>query len=133
MAQGKFKGIPYPTRKPQEEEGPSIPSCNNPQEEQKPEASVTATAPQNREGTPWPITMPASMNLFNARASWPIPPIEATTVIKTEKAEKISPRLPASPHALVLNKSQSNKPAEEECRWGPHGPICVKSTLYPKA
>ena len=28
LAQGKFKGIPYPTRKFQEGEGPSVPSCN---------------------------------------------------------------------------------------------------------
>ena len=82
LAQGKFKGIPYPTRKPQEEEGPSAPCCNNSQEEQQPEAAITATAPQNREDTPWPSTMPASTNLFSAKTSWPIPPIEVPTVIK---------------------------------------------------
>ena len=32
IAQGKFDGIPYPTGKPKEEEGPSIPSYSNPQE-----------------------------------------------------------------------------------------------------
>ena len=39
----------------------------------------------------------------------------------------------AIPHALVLNKPQSNKPAEEECRWGLHCPICMKSTPTQKA
>ena len=57
---------------------------------------------------------------------------EALTVIKTEEAEKKTPpRLATIPCALVLNKPQSNKPAEEECRWGLHCPICTKST--PKA
>ena len=51
-----------------------------------------------------------------------------------EKAEeKIPPRLAVIPHALVLNKAQSNRPAEEECRWGLHCPICTKSTPNPKA
>ena len=81
LAQGKFEGIPYPTGKPQEEEGSSAPSCNNPKEKQQLEAAVTATAPQNREEIPWPITMPAFTNLFDARASWPVPPTEAPTVI----------------------------------------------------
>ena len=114
LAQGKFEGIPYFTGKPQEERGPSIPSCNNPHERQQPKAAVTATAPQNREGTPWPNTMPASTNLFDARASWPNPPTEAPTFVKTEDAEKKIPlRLAAIPHTLVLNQPQSNKPAEE--------------------
>ena len=30
LSQGKFKETPFPTRKSQEEEGPSIPSGNNP-------------------------------------------------------------------------------------------------------
>ena len=134
IAQGKFDGIPYPTGKPQEEEGPSAPSCNNSQERQQPEAVVTASAPQKREDTLWSNTMPASMNVFNTRASWQIPPTEAPTVIRTEEAEKkIQPRLATIPHTLVLNKPQSNKPAEEECRWGPHCPICAKSTPNQKA
>ena len=83
LAQGKFEGIPYPTGKPQEE-GPSAPSCNTPQEKHQPETA----APQNREDTPWPNTMPASTNLFDVSASWPIPPTEAPTVVETEKAEK---------------------------------------------
>ena len=73
LAGGKFKGIPYPTRKPQEEEGSAAPNCDNPQEEQQPEAAATVTAPQNRENTPWPNTMPAPDNLFIERESWQIP------------------------------------------------------------
>ena len=48
---------------------------------------------------------------------------------QTEK--RTPPRLAAIPHTLVLNTPQSNKPAGEECRWGPHCPICAKCT--PKA
>ena len=51
LTQGKFEGIHYPTGKPQEEKGPSTPSCSNPQERQQPEAAFTATAPQHREDT----------------------------------------------------------------------------------
>ena len=47
LAQGKFERIPYPIGKSQEEEGPSTPSCNTPQERQQPEAA----APHNREDT----------------------------------------------------------------------------------
>ena len=65
LAQGKAEGVPYPTGKPQEEEGPSAYSSNNPQERQQPETGATATAPQNRDDTPWPNTMPASTNLFD--------------------------------------------------------------------
>ena len=134
LAQGKFEGILYPTEKPQEEEGPSAPRCKNPQGKQQPEAPVTTTAPQNREDTPWSITVPAFTNLFNARASWPIPPTRAPTVIQMEEPEKkLPPRLAAIPSCLVLKKPQSNKPAEEECRWGPHYPICTKSTANQKA
>ena len=50
-----------------------------------------------------------------------------------EKAEeKIPPRVAAIPITLVLNKPQSNKLAEEECRLGLHCPICTKSALDPK-
>ena len=80
---------------------------------------------QNREDTPWPNTMPASTNLFNARASWPILPTEICAVVKIEKTE-VPPRVATIPHTLVLNKPQSNRPAEEESRWGPHCPICAK-------
>ena len=56
LAQGKFKDIPYPVGKSQEEEGPSAPSGNNSLVEQQPKIAATATAPQNREVTPWPNT-----------------------------------------------------------------------------
>ena len=52
--------------------------------------------------------------------------------IKTEKAEdRTSPKIAAIPHAVV-NKPPQGK-AEEMCRWGPHCPICAKSTPNPKA
>ena len=44
LAQGKFKEIPYPARKSQEEEGPSTPSGNSPPVEQQPEAAATDIA-----------------------------------------------------------------------------------------
>ena len=75
LAQGKFKEIPYPLRKSQEDEGPSTPSSNNPLVEQQSKAAATAKALLNREDNPWPNTMPVSDNLFVKRASWPIPPI----------------------------------------------------------
>ena len=132
LAQGKFKGIPWPKRKFQEEKGPSAPSCNNPQEEQQPEAAVTATAPKNREETPSPNTMPASMNIFDARASWLIPPNEAPTIVKTDKAEeRTSPKIAAIPYMMVNRPLQTK--AEEKCGWGVHCPICIKSTPNPKA
>ena len=60
------------------------------------------------------------------------PPTEASMVVKTEQAERRTPpNLASILHTLVLNKPQSNKLTEEECRWGPHCPICTKST--PKA
>ena len=126
LAQGKFKEIPYPIRKSQEDEGPSAPSGNNTHEDQQPKAAATATALQNREDTPWP-------NTFIARASWPILPNETSTaiVIKTEKAEaRTPPKLAAIPCAMVNKPPQSK--AEEMCGWGLYCPICTKSTLKPK-
>ena len=81
LAQGKFKGIPYPAGRPQVEENPA-PDCNPPQ----PEAAPNAPTFQVREHTPWPNTVPASVNLFETRANWPIPPMQAPTV-KVEKTE----------------------------------------------
>ena len=77
--------------------------------------------------------MPASTNLFVARASWPIPPYTdetpAPSFVKTEKAdEKTLPKQAAIPSTLILNKHQNNSPAEEECRWGPQCPIYIKAT-----
>ena len=65
LAQGKFKGIPYPAERSQKNPAPS---CNPPQLEATPSAPTF----QVREDTPWPNTMPASMNLYKARADWPI-------------------------------------------------------------
>ena len=49
--------------------------------------------------------------------------------VKTEKAEDRSPpKLAAIPCAIPPQNQ-----AEEMCRWGPHCPICAKSTLNPKA
>ena len=85
LAQGKFEGILYPTGRPQVEEIPSIPNCNPPQ----PQATPNAPIFQVREDTFWLNTMPASKNLFEARADWPIPPVQIPTV-KVEK-QKIDP------------------------------------------
>ena len=126
LAQGKFKGVPYPTKRLQEEEGLSTPSSNNPLVEQQSKAAVTATVPQKREDTPWHNTMPASTNLFKARTSWPIPPVEAPTAIKMEKTEeKTPPRVAAISHTMT-NKPHQGK-AEEKCGWGLHCPICMKT------
>ena len=120
LAQGKFEGIPYPVGRPQVEENPSAPNCNPPQ----PEAAHNAPTFQVREDTPWHNTMPASTNLFEARADWPIPPMLAPTV-KVEKTE-IPPRVAAIPHAMVLPKPENNRPAEKKCTWRLLCPICKK-------
>ena len=69
--------------------------------------------------------MPASTNLFKARANWPIPPTETPIVVKMEKTE-VPPRVAAIPCTMVLNKPQNERPAKEKCTWGPHCPICTK-------
>ena len=116
LVQGKFEGIPYPTGSSQVEENPSVPSCNTPQQRQHPEATPIVTTLKTREDTPWPNTVPASTNLFEARAYWPNPPAETPTVVKMEKTE-VPPRVAAIPYTLVLNKPQNNRPAEEKCTW----------------
>ena len=63
-----------------------------------------------------PNTMPASTNLLEAKANWPIPPTETPTV-KMEKVE-VTPKIAAIPHVMVLNKPQNNKPAEEKMYMG---------------
>ena len=70
LAKGKFDGVPYPTEKPQAEEIPSDHNSNPPPLEAIPNVPTF----QVREDTPWPNTKSASMNLFEARADWPIPP-----------------------------------------------------------
>ena len=95
-----------------------------PQQRQQPEAIPNVQNFQVREDTPWPNTVPASMNLFEARTDWPFPPMQMPTV-KMEKAE-VPCRVAAIPHAMVLNKPQSNKEMEDKCTWGLHCPICKK-------
>ena len=48
-----------------------------------------------------------------------------TPTVKMERTE-VPPRVAVIPHAVVLNKSQNHKPAEEKCTWGLHCPICKK-------
>ena len=115
LAQGKFKRIPYPAERSQK--NPSVPSCNTTQLEATPSAPTF----QVREDTLWPNTVSASINLYKARADWPIPPMPAPTV-KAEKTE-VLPQVSAIPHAMVLPK-QNNRSIEEKCTWGPHCPIC---------
>ena len=71
LAKGKFYGVPYPIERTQAEENPSIPKL---------EAIPNAPTFQVREDIPWPITIPASMNLFKYRADWPIPPMQTPSV-----------------------------------------------------
>ena len=94
------------------------------QQPPQPEAIPNAPTFQVREDTPWPNTIPASMNLFKARAGWPVPPTSAPTV-KVEKTE-VPPRVAANPHAMVLLKPQNNKQIEGKCIWGLHCPIYKK-------
>ena len=84
--------------------------------------------PSRSERTHHGLTVPASTNLFKARADWPIPPMQ-TPVVKIEKA-KIPHRVAAIPHAMVLPKPQSIRPVEEKSTWGPHCPICKKEEGY---
>ena len=121
-------------RRFQGEEGPSTPNGDYLPKVQQPKATSTDAALQTREDTPWPNTMPASTNLFVARASWPIPYNETSTpiYIKMEKAEeRTPPKIATIPHMMV-NKPPQKKP-EEMCRWGLHYPICTKSTPNLKA
>ena len=120
LAKGKFERIPYPAGSPQVEENPSASNCNPPQLEATPNAPMF----QVREDTPWPNDVPASMNLFKARADWSIPATPAPTV-KVEKTE-VPPQVAANPHAIVLPKPQNNRSAKEKCTWGLHCLICKK-------
>ena len=56
------------------------------QQRQHPEAIPIVSTFQVGEDTPWPNTMPASTNLFKARADWAIPPTK-TPAVKMEKAD----------------------------------------------
>ena len=113
--------IPYPTGRPQVEENPFAPNCSPPQ----PDVIPNAPTFQVREDTLWPKTVPASTNLFNARADWPIPPMQTPTM-KVEKAE-VPPRVAEIPHAMVLPKPQNNKPVEEKCTWDCIAPFAERN------
>ena len=115
LAKEKSDGVPYLTERPQAEKSPSVHNFNPAQ----PEAIPNIPTFQAREDTPWPNTIPASMNLFENRADCPIPPLQ-TPSVKVEKAED-PPRVAAIPHAMVLPKQ-----IEEKCTGGPHCPICKK-------
>ena len=135
LAQSKIQEIPNPSmRRFQGEEYSSTPNGDNPTKVQQPKATATAAAPQTREDTLLPNTMPASTNLCVTTASWPIPPSETSTTmfIKTEKAEdRTPPKIAAIPNMMVNKPPQSR--AEEMFRWGLYCPICTKSTPNLKA
>ena len=105
VATGKFRDVPYPTGRPQE--NLSIHDFNPPPLEDIPNAPV-------RQGTPWPSTGSASENLFETRKDWPVPPTPAPTV-KTEAP----PQVAAIHHVMVMPKQVA-----EKCTWEPHCPIC---------
>ena len=111
LAKGKFHGVPYPTKRPQAKQIPSVHNSNPPQLEAIPNAPTF----QVREDTPWPNTELASTNLFQARADCPIPPTPAPT--KT----KVPPQIAVIPHTMVVPKQIG-----EKCTWGPHWPTCIK-------
>ena len=115
LAKGKFDGVPYPSERPQAEENPSTHNSSPPQ----PEAIPNGPTFQVREDTPWPDTVPASINLFKARAHWPITPTPAPSV-KVKNTE-VSPQIAAISHAMVLLNQIG-----EKCTWGLHCPICKK-------
>ena len=121
LVKRKFDIVPYPTVRPQAEENPSIYNSNAPQ----PETIPNAPTFQVRKDTPWPSTMPASINLFEARADWPIPPTPAPTV-KVENTE-VPPQIAVITNAMVLPKQIGRKmyvgttlPHLQEGRRGQH-------------
>ena len=96
LAQGKFKGIPYPTRSSQEEEGPSLPSGDNPLRISNPKLQ-----PHKPERTPhdqipcWPLQTYLlkghhGQSPYNGEVPTP-------TFVKTERAEKTQPNRQLSP------------------------------------
>ena len=82
LAKQKFDGVPYPIEISQAGENPSIHNSTPPQLEAIPNAPTF----QVREDTSLPDTVPASTNLFKARADWAIPPTPAPSV-KVENTE----------------------------------------------
>ena len=126
LAKGKFDRVPYQTERPILRQTlpfsiPTLPSL---------EHIPNAPTFQVREGTPWPHTVPASKNLFETRADWPIPPLPAPTVkapTPTMKAERteVPPCTAAILDAMVMPK-QSNRLIEEKCTWEPNCQICKR-------
>ena len=112
LAKEKFDEVPYPSEIPQVEENPSIHNSNPP-----PLEAITNT--QVREDTPWTNTIPASTNLFEVKAGWPVPPTPAPSV-KVENTET-PPQIAVIPHGMVRPKQ-----AEEKYTWGLHCPISQK-------
>ena len=91
LAKGKFDEVPYPSERLQAEETPSIHNPNPPQLEVVPNAPTF----QTRDDTPWSNTTPASTNLFEARAGWPVPHTPAPSV-KVENTE-VPPQIAVIP------------------------------------
>ena len=112
LAKGKFDGLPYPTERAQAEKNPSIHNSNPPPLQ----AIPTAPTFQVREDTSWSNTDSASINLFEARAYWPILPIPAPT------KSKVLLQIATILCAMVLPKQIG-----EKCIWGLHCPICMKA------
>ena len=137
LAQGKFKEIPYPERKSQRKKAPpppvvTVPLWNsNPKLQPLPQPCRTERTPHGQ--IPCQPLMTCLLREYLGKSPYN-GEVPTPTFVKMEKAEdRAPPRLAAIHHALVLNKPKSNKPAEEECRWGPHCPIWSKSTPNPKA
>ena len=129
LAESKIQEIPNPPmRRFQGEEDPSTPSGDNSTKAQQPKVTAAVTAPQTREDTPWPNTMPASTNLLLQEHHHDQTP----TFIKTEKAEDRTPPKIAVIPCVMVNKPPQGK-ADKMCGWGLHCPICTKSTPNPKA
>ena len=112
-AQSKIQEIPNPPmRRFQGEENPFILNGDNSTKVQQPKATAIAAALQTRQDTPWPNTIPASINLFVTRVSWPIPQSKPSPpmFIKREKAEdRTPPKLAAiPPHDATPKQSREN-------------------------
>ena len=119
LAQGKFKGIPYPTRRSQEEGGPSYPSSNNPMRSSNPKLKPLPQ-PHKPERKPIGQTLCQSVQIYLLKGHhgqsslwWWSP---KTHLCQSWKSRGEDPTKQAAiTHALVLNKPQNDKPAEEEC------------------
>ena len=71
---------------------------------------------------------PTNMNLFGARADWPIPPSPTPTVRAATPAQ-VKPGKPEVPHVAAIPRAMTKqksviKPMIEKCMWGLGFPIC---------